>query len=151
MKDTTSSQHGMHVAGIVGANGSVDDKPAWDSKRIDGAAPNAQLLAMKVFSNDGSGSAYDSDIIAAIEDSVKMGADVINMSLGSANGLNNASDGTYRAMAKAREAGVLTVVSAGNEGLNFSPTSDGDGVRIPRRRRCGRPRFSGNRLHSCLD
>ena len=126
VKDTTSSQHGMHVAGIVGANGSVDDKPAWDSKRIDGAAPNAQLLAMKVFSNDGSGSAYDSDIIAAIEDSVKMGADVINMSLGSTNGLNNASDGTYRAMAKAREAGVLTVVSAGNEGLNFSPTSDGD-------------------------
>lgn len=126
VKDTTSSQHGMHVAGIVGANGSVDENPAWDAKRIDGVAPNAQLLAMKVFSNDGSGSAYDSDIIAAIEDSVKMGADVVNMSLGSTNGLNYESDGTYRAMAKAREAGVLTVVSAGNEGLNFSPTGDND-------------------------
>ncbi|MFT3945308.1 MAG: S8 family serine peptidase [Ancrocorticia sp.] len=126
VKDTTPSQHGMHVAGIVAANGSVDDKPAWDAKRIDGAAPNAQLLAMKVFSNDGSGNAYDSDIIAAIEDSVKMGADVVNMSLGSTNGLNSESDGTYRAMAKAREAGVLTVVSAGNEGLNFSPSGDAD-------------------------
>ncbi|SNU01998.1 lactocepin [Ruaniaceae bacterium KH17] len=126
VKDTTSSQHGMHVAGIVGANGSVGDATAAEAGRVDGVAPNAQLLAMKVFSNDGSGWAYDSDIIAAIEDSVKMGADVINMSLGSTNGMNYASDGTYRAMAKAREAGVLTVVSAGNEGLNFSATGEND-------------------------
>lgn len=126
VKDTTSSQHGMHVAGIVAANGSEDGATAAEAGRVDGVAPNAQLLAMKVFSNDGSGWAYDSDIIAAIEDSVKMGADVINMSLGSTNGMDYASDGTYRAMAKAREAGVLTVVSAGNEGLNFSYTGDND-------------------------
>lgn len=120
VKDLTSSQHGMHVGGIVAANGSVGDAPAWDSRRIDGVAPNAQLLAMKVFSNGAGEFANDGDIINAIEDSVKMGADVINMSLGSSNGQNNSSDGSYRAMAKAREEGVLVVVSAGNSGLNYS-------------------------------
>lgn len=108
--DTTGSQHGQHVAGIVAANGGTGDTPAPPG-RIDGIAPNAQLLAMKVFSNNGGG-ASDSDIIAAIEDSVKLKADVINMSLGASNGANNTSDGTYRAIAAARNAGVVTLVAA---------------------------------------
>lgn len=123
IKDTTSSQHGQHVAGIVGANGSEEGESAadaWAKGRIDGVAPNAQLLAMKVFSNNGGG-ARDADIIAAIEDSVKLGADALNLSLGSDNGLNDASDGTYRALAKARQAGVIANVAAANEGLNFDP------------------------------
>ncbi|MFC5369298.1 S8 family serine peptidase [Arcanobacterium bovis] len=122
--DTTGSEHGQHVAGIIGANGGVGDAPAPPG-RLDGIAPNAQLLAMKVFSNRGGG-ASDSDIIAAIEDSVKLKADVINMSLGVPNGANNTSDGTFRAIAAARNAGVITLVAAGNEGLNFSPTGQTD-------------------------
>ncbi len=126
--DTTGVEHGQHVAGIAAANGAEgSDAPDFAATgRIDGAAPNAQLLAMKVFSNDGSGGASDSDIIAAIEDSVKLGADVINMSLGSLNGQNETSDGTYRAIEKAREAGVLVVISAGNEGTNFSLSGETD-------------------------
>lgn len=128
--DTTSSMHGMHVAGIVGANASPDDQPLpfSEGNRIDGAAPNAQLLAMKVFSNDGSGGAYDADIIAAIEDSVKLGADVMNLSLGSPNGQKVESDGAYRAIEAAREQGVFVVISAGNEGLNFSQTAETDDI-----------------------
>lgn len=126
VKDTTASQHGMHVAGIVAANGSEGDAAAWDAHRIDGVAPNAQLLAMKVFSNHQGSTAGDADIIAAIEDSVKLGADVINMSLGSSNGQKNASDGMSRAIQTARQAGVITVVAAGNEGLNFSPDGTTD-------------------------
>lgn len=121
--DLTDSQHGQHVAGITAANGSEGDTPDFASTgRIDGAAPNAQLLAMKVFSNDPkkSASANDGDIIAAIEDSVKLKADVINMSLGSPNGVPDLSDGAYEAMKKAREEGVITLVAAGNEGQNFS-------------------------------
>lgn len=51
-------------------------------------APEAQLLAMKVFSNnpDGNEYCYDDDVIAAIEDSVAHKADVINMSLGATAG-----------------------------------------------------------------
>lgn len=126
VRDLTSSQHGQHVAGIAAANGSQGAASEFATTgRIDGAAPNAQLLAMKVFSNnpETSRGANDADIIAAVEDSVKMGADVINMSLGSPNGLTDTSDGAYQAIAKARQAGVLTVVAAGNDGQNFS--SDG--------------------------
>jgi len=130
VKDTTSSQHGMHVAGIVAANGSEGDTPpdVIETGRFDGVAPNAQLLAMKVFSNDGSGGAYDADILAAIEDSVKLGADIINMSLGSPNGQNDPSDGAYRAIEAARAEGVLTVVAAGNDGINFSQTAELDDI-----------------------
>ena len=38
--------HGMHVAGTAGANGDLENGG------IKGVAPEAQLLAMKVFSND---------------------------------------------------------------------------------------------------
>ncbi len=59
---------------------------------VKGVAPEAQLLAMKVFSNNPEiKGAYDDDIIAAIEDSVKLG-DVINMSLGSDAGFSDPDD-----------------------------------------------------------
>ena len=118
--DTTSSMHGMHVAGIAAANGGPD-ADATTNGRINGIAPNAQLLAMKVFSNDPAlNGAKEDDIIAAIEDSVKMGADIINMSLGSPNGTNESSIGQGRAIATAQAAGVQVIVAAGNEGLNGS-------------------------------
>ncbi|WCC79887.1 S8 family serine peptidase [Cutibacterium equinum] len=131
VKDTTASQHGMHVAGIVAANGGAD-ADAVANGRVNGAAPQAQLLAMKVFSNDpaksGSdgtgGSAYSDDIVAAIEESVRRGADVINMSLGSANGVDSADQGEALAIANAQQAGVQVVVAAGNDGLTTSAQGD---------------------------
>ncbi|MBT8932605.1 S8 family serine peptidase [Lactobacillus delbrueckii subsp. bulgaricus] len=109
--------HGQHVAGIAGANGQVK-----------GVAPDAQLLAMKVFSNNAKNSgAYDDDIISAIEDSVKLGADVINMSLGSISSDVDPSDPQQQAVAKASEAGVINVISAGNSGVAGS-TADGNPV-----------------------
>ena len=119
--DVDANSHGQHVGGIAAANGSDGPEPGdfAETGRIDGAAPNAQLLAMKVFSNSGGG-ATDSDIVAAIEDSVKLDADVINMSLGAPNGLKNTSDASSLAIEAAREAGVITVIAAGNEGQNFS-------------------------------
>jgi lactocepin len=125
--DTSAEPHGMHVSGIVAANGAEGDASpdVTEDGRIDGVAPNAQILAMKVFSNSGGG-AQDSDIIAAIEDSVKMDADVLNLSLGSPNGQKNSSDGASIAIQKARANGVITVIAAGNDGLNFSPTGVGD-------------------------
>ena len=123
--DSGAEQHGMHVAGIVAANGDDENKPADKNGHINGIAPNAQLLAMKVFSNKpGAHGARDADIVAAIEDSVRLHADVINMSLGSDNGFGGTSNATSLALKKAREAGVLPVISAGNSGLSFS-TSGG--------------------------
>ena len=72
-------QHGMHVAGIIGANGTGDDP----TKSVVGVAPEAQLLAMKVFTNsDTSATTGSATLVSAIEDSAKIGADVLNMSLG---------------------------------------------------------------------
>ena len=120
VKDVSSIQHGMHVAGIAAAHG-CDSDGKCEMGRIDGAAPNAQLLAMKVFSNKPHpGPARDADIVAAIEDSVKLGADVINLSLGSSNGFGGNSNATSYALRKALEAGVLPIVSAGNFASNFS-------------------------------
>ncbi|MFQ6483831.1 S8 family serine peptidase [Brachybacterium epidermidis] len=129
IKDATTDAHGQHVAGIAAANGSEGDVPGdvTATGTIDGGAPNAQILAMKVFSNSGGGAA-DSDIVAAIEDSVKLEADVINMSLGAPNGQKNASDAAGIAIDAARDAGVLTVIAAGNDGQNFSPTGENGDV-----------------------
>ncbi|SFU71557.1 lactocepin [Clostridium sp. DSM 8431] len=111
------SMHGMHVAGIVAANGDESGTSTYET--VKGIAPEAQLLAMKVFTNNPDmSSAYDDDIIAAIEDSVKLGADVINMSLGSTAGFTNPDDPENAAVQRATEAGVICVISAGNSGTS---------------------------------
>ena len=103
--------HGMHVAGIVAANGDTENEG------VRGVAPNAQLLAMKVFSNDALYSTvYEEVWLKAIDDSIKLGADVLNMSLGMGSGYSR--DGispTNAAFNKARKAGVVCSVAMGND------------------------------------
>jgi len=96
--------HGTHVAGIAAANG-----------EIRGVAPDAQLLAVKVLSDQGSGP--EGDVIAGIEWAVTNGADVINVSLGGPPWPEN--DPLSRAVEKAVESGVVVVVSAGNSGPDY--------------------------------
>lgn len=113
----TKSMHGMHVAGIVGANGLDSEVDTY--KAIKGVAPEAQLLAMKVFSNNPQiRGCYDDDVIAAIEDSVLHGADIINMSLGSDNGFQDENDPQQVAIRNATNKGVLVIVAAGNAALS---------------------------------
>lgn len=115
IRDTNSSvpgyMHGMHVAGTVGANG-----------KVKGVAPECQILAMKVFTNHpGSQGAYSDDIIRAIEDSVLLGADVINLSLGDVAGFYDLENPQERAIKKAVEQGVIVVTSAGNSTYSHAP------------------------------
>lgn len=99
-----ASEHGMHVAGTVGANGEVK-----------GVAPEAQLLAMKVFGNDpGMPSTFGDVIIKAIDDSIALGADVINMSLGSTASFQLPDDPEQMAVERAVNNGVVCSISAGN-------------------------------------
>ncbi|GFZ33549.1 peptidase S8 [Clostridium zeae] len=120
VRDTTSSMHGMHVAGIVGANGSDEDIKV--NNGVKGVAPEAQLLAMKVFSNNSEiKGAYSDDIVAAIEESVNQGADVINMSLGSTASFQEDDDPEQVAIKKAVDAGTVVVVSAGNSQYSTAP------------------------------
>ncbi|SCG81813.1 lactocepin [Proteiniborus sp. DW1] len=98
------SSHGMHVAGTVGANG-----------EIKGVAPEAQLLAMKVFSNDPDfPSTYDDIYMKAIDDAIKLGVDVINMSIGSPAGFYIPNSAMDEIITNARKHGVVFSISAGN-------------------------------------
>lgn len=104
-----ASMHGMHVAGTAAANGDED------AGGIKGIAPNAQLLALKVFSNDPEfPSTYGDIYIKAIDDAILLGADVINMSLGSTAGFVSEESPEQQALNRATENGVFMSVSAGN-------------------------------------
>lgn len=110
--------HGMHVAGIIAANGDNPD----NITSVKGIAPEAQILDMKVFSNLNEYSAFADEIVAAIEDSVKLGADVMNLSLGSDGYGASAGTAENAALEAANQAGVVAVVAAGNAGLSTSDT-----------------------------
>ena len=98
--------HGTHVAGIVGAN---------SGDTVTGVAPDAQFFIMKVFEDEGPG-AYGDDILAALDDSAKLGADSINMSLGSAAGFTTASTKAMNAVyQRVKEAGINLLCAAGND------------------------------------
>lgn len=95
--------HGTHVAGIVGANGTLK-----------GVAPGVTFLAYKVLNSSGSG--WTSDIIAGLEQAVKDGAKVANLSLG---GSGDPDDPTCKAVDNATAAGMLSVIAAGNSGPGY--------------------------------
>ncbi|MGG4491637.1 cell wall-binding repeat-containing protein [Metabacillus idriensis] len=104
-----ASMHGMHVGGTVGANGDEDNGG------LKGVAPEAQLLALKVFGNDPEMPSTWSDIyVKAIDDSIQLGADVLNMSLGSTASFVLPEDPEQKAIERAVENGVVMSVSAGN-------------------------------------
>lgn len=107
--EVNPNSHGMHVAGTVAANGSEADGG------VRGVAPNAQILAMKVFP-DAEATAADDVIIRAIDDAVKLGADAMNLSLGSDAGmtLEDAFDPERLAVDRAVKAGIVMVIAAGN-------------------------------------
>src|SRR5690606_6627885 len=101
--------HGMHVSGTVGANGDEENGG------LKGVAPEAQILGLKVFGNDPEmGSTYGDVYIKAIDDAIILGADVINMSLGSTAAFVNGEDPEQQAVTRATENGVLMSISAGN-------------------------------------
>ncbi len=99
------NSHGTHVAGIVGANGG----------KVTGVAPDAQLMILKIFGDDGSG-AYDSDILAALDDAVMLGVDAINMSLGMTAGFSQAAETRMQQVyQRVKNAGISLMCAAGNE------------------------------------
>lgn len=116
--------HGSHVAGSVAGYGVNTDGTTYRGpltaaaiaglKIGPGMAPEASLLAYRVFGCNGS--TGDDIIVAAINRAVADGAGVINMSLGSSFGRSSGTEQT--AIANAVKAGVVVVASAGNSGPN---------------------------------
>ena len=103
--------HGTHVAGIVAGDLDYKGTPRGDSQ-INGVAPKAQLLGYKVLTASGSGSA--TNIILAMEDAVKRGAHVMNLSLG--DSIGDPASPESSAANNAMLAGVIMCIAAGNAG-----------------------------------
>ncbi len=100
-----SNNHGTHVSGVIVGKDST----------ITGVAPNAQLVSMKVFSSvmDTARTAW---ILAALEDCVTLGVDVINMSLGTSAGFSTpgTKDMEDKVYERVRESGISLIVAASN-------------------------------------
>ena len=127
------SAHGMHVAGIIAGNlGEDADEPITDGDgnpilgadgqplTFSGVAPQAQLAICKVFTDredsETLGGAETVDILAALEDCVKLGVDIINMSLGSSCGFSGKDDDHMAEVYESiRAAGISLVVAASND------------------------------------
>ena len=113
-------EHGSHVAGIAAANAYIqqDDgtfASALESVKVQGVAPDAQLVVMKVFG--AGGGAYDSDYMAAIEDAIVLGCDSVNLSLGSGNpGFSRVDKDYAEIMDNIAKSGTVVSMSAGNSG-----------------------------------
>ncbi len=95
--------HGTHVAGIIGAKGN-------NGIGVAGLAWNVKLLAVKVLGDNGQGST--AAVMKGIQYAADMGAQVINMSLGSPD--TEIDPALQSAIAYANSKGSLVVAAAGN-------------------------------------
>ncbi len=105
--------HGLHVAGIAGANNTFL-----------GAAPNAQLALMRV--TNSSGGFNETAILNALEDAMILKADVINMSFGSSIVDYTISNDFSNILTNLVDAGVQVNFAAGNDGKNKFETGAGE-------------------------
>jgi hypothetical protein len=112
--------HGSHTASTAGGNANV---PATGAASIFGAisgmAPRARIAAYKVcWGPDGVGGCFNSDSVAAIDQAVADGVDVINFSISGTS--TNFLDPVEVAFLFAARAGVFVAASAGNSGPTAS-------------------------------
>jgi subtilisin family serine protease len=97
--------HGTAIAGAIAAHG-----------RLMGAAPAAQILAVRAFSGDGADDGTTFAIMSGLNWAVSHGARVVNMSFAGPQ-----DPGIARTLAAAHEKGVVLVAAAGNKGAKSPP------------------------------
>src|SRR3954463_4269304 len=104
--------HGTHVSGIVAA-------AANNGKGIEGVAPGARVMPIRVLDASGSG---DADTVAkGIDWAVDHGASVINLSLGgdAVTTIIGGDDKYTASVQRALSKGVVVVAAAGNDTAPF--------------------------------
>src|SRR5215204_7057194 len=111
--------HGTHVAGTVAAKD--------DATGVVGVAPGANLYAVRVLNNSGSGSwsSVACGINWVSQNAASTGMKVANMSLGGSgsddgNCGNSNNDALHKAICNSVAKGVTYTVAAGNSNANFS-------------------------------
>ena len=122
--------HGSHVAGIATANRFIPTSAgsyanALTEVSMQGVAPDAQVIVMKVFGS--TGGAYESDYMVAIEDAILLNCDVVNLSLGTDKGFvrNNEYQDILDSLA---DNDIIVAVAAGNSGAWADYAVNGSGL-----------------------
>ncbi|WP_237280277.1 S8 family serine peptidase [Subtercola vilae] len=122
--------HGSHTASTAAGNNAVKATVAGDSfGNISGVAPAAKIAVYKVcWTGDKSKGVADgcnnSDMLAAIDQAVADGVDVLNFSIGGSSAATTVSD-TDLAFYGAASAGIFVAASAGNSGPGASTLDNG--------------------------
>jgi subtilisin family serine protease len=109
--------HGTHIATIIAGNSTTATLFGTRIGTISGIAPRARIAVYKAcWLRPGVDEAHcaTSDLARAIDDAVADGVDVINYSVGSLDPDLTAPDDI--ALLNALDAGILSVVAAGNDG-----------------------------------
>jgi len=101
--DNAPDYHGTHVSGIIGARGN-------NNVGITGVCWSASIVPLKILAANGIGSVASE--IEAIDYAIDKGAKIINVSSGG----KDFSQSEYEAIKSARDAGLLFVAAAGNDG-----------------------------------
>lgn len=117
-----SSGHGCHTAST--ATGRYVDNINFEGLARGGARGGARMARIAVYKACWDSGCYDADILAAFDDAIKDGVDILSISLGpeSPQGeyFNDAiSVGSFHATSH----GILVVSSVGNEGSSGSATN----------------------------
>ncbi|NNF69673.1 MAG: S8 family serine peptidase, partial [Acidimicrobiia bacterium] len=113
--------HGSHTASTTAGNfitATLNAPTLSIDVDISGVAPHANIISYRVCGDDslGQGSCNGDGIVAAINQAVIDGVDVINYSIGSPSATNPWAEADDLAFLGARDAGVFVAHSAGNEG-----------------------------------
>ena len=117
--DPKASFHGTHVAGIAAGNSGTTAPAGRDhpvTTGLSGVAPRAQVGNYRVFNVPTFAGHVGNtpEIVAAFESAVRDGMDVINFSGGGPQ-TDPASDALIEAVRNVAAAGVVPVISAGND------------------------------------
>jgi len=123
--------HGTHVAGIIAGNTTAAKYVT--TAFAGGTAPAVKLVDVRVLGSTGVG--YTSDVIAGIDWAIanrsKYSIRVINLSLGHPVAEPAAIDPLCQAVARAVNAGIVVVASAGNYGVTSTGAPVLGGISSP--------------------
>jgi subtilisin family serine protease len=115
--DPEFSEHATNVAGIAAGNHDTIATLSSGKVKVSGIAPNAYLGNYKVLTTPTENFGLDGnspEIAKGIEEAVKDGMDVINLSLGEPE-IEPSRDIVVKAVDNAADAGVISVIAAGND------------------------------------
>jgi subtilisin family serine protease len=115
--DPNESEHGTHVAGIAAGDHDTSANASGTRVRVSGIASRAYIGNYRIGTVPTAGFGLDGnspEIAAAIEQAVKDGMNVINLSYGEPE-ITPSRDIVVQAMNAAAAAGVVPVVAAGND------------------------------------